>query len=252
MNTEIQTIPQSEINSMAKAIADSGLFGVKDEKHALALMLVAQAEGLHPATAARDYHIIQGRPALKAEALLSRFQASGGCVKWPVYEQDKVAGIFSHPKGGEVEISWTLKMAEDAGLFTTTNGIRLQKIHNGMEKGNWHKYPRQMLRARCVSEGVRTVYPSVTGGMYVTEEVEQFDEPKAPRKPISTEATVINEKPTLTEDHPKWKSVVKSLMKKTYTLEQMKGAYNMSPEIESLLINITETTTEGEIANEQV
>jgi hypothetical protein len=54
---------------MASAIAKSGLFGMKTPDQALALMLIAQAEGMHPAIAARDYHVIQadqrlrGRPA---------------------------------------------------------------------------------------------------------------------------------------------------------------------------------------------
>ena len=48
--------------------AESG-FG--DE--ALALMLVSYAEGRHPALAARDYDIIQGRPAKKSEAMLRDF-----------------------------------------------------------------------------------------------------------------------------------------------------------------------------------
>ena len=56
----------NEMEQMAQAIAKSGLFGMKDTNSVLALMAVAQAEGLHPATAARDFHIIQGRPALKA------------------------------------------------------------------------------------------------------------------------------------------------------------------------------------------
>ncbi len=59
-------IPYQEMEKMATVIANSGLFGVKNPVQALALMLVAASEGLHPATAARDYHVIQGRPALKA------------------------------------------------------------------------------------------------------------------------------------------------------------------------------------------
>jgi len=78
-------VPFGEMQGMAEAIAKSGLFGMKDTNSVLALMAVAQAEGLHPATAARDYHIIQGRPALKADAMLARFQAAGGKVDWKIY-----------------------------------------------------------------------------------------------------------------------------------------------------------------------
>jgi hypothetical protein len=35
----------------------------------------------------------------------------------------------------------------------------------------WKKYPRQMLRSRVISEGVRTVYPGATSGLYEENEV---------------------------------------------------------------------------------
>ena len=66
----------TDMSQMAEAIAKSGLFGMKDTNSVLALMAVAQAEGMHPATAARDFHIIQGRPALKADAMYSLLLSS--------------------------------------------------------------------------------------------------------------------------------------------------------------------------------
>ena len=48
-----QLIPVNEVQTMAIAVAKSGLFGMKTPEQALALMLVAQSEGLHPARAAR-------------------------------------------------------------------------------------------------------------------------------------------------------------------------------------------------------
>ena len=50
-----------EVQQLATSIARSGLFGMKTPEQALALMMIAQAEGRHPALAARDYDIIQGR-----------------------------------------------------------------------------------------------------------------------------------------------------------------------------------------------
>ena len=75
-------VPYQDMERMAAVIAQSGLFGVKNQTQALALMLLAQAEGMHPATAARDYHVIQGKPSLKADTMLARFQAAGGKVDW--------------------------------------------------------------------------------------------------------------------------------------------------------------------------
>ena len=158
-------VPVDQIERMAVSVARSGLFGVKTSDQAMALMLIAQAEGLHPAIAARDYHVINGRPALRADAMLARFQAAGGKVEWGEYTDTRVVGKFSHPSGGSVEIAWTTKMAQDAGL--TRNPT-------------WKSYPRQMLRSRCISEGIRTVFPGVLVGTYTPEEVE--DMAPAPRQ----------------------------------------------------------------------
>ena len=149
-------IPYQEMEKMAAVIANSGLFGVKNPVQALALMLVAASEGLHPATAARDYHVIQGRPALKADAMLAKFQAAGGKVEWHEYGATSCKATFSHPQGGKVTIEWTFEMAKAAGLTG---------------KDVWKQYPRAMLRARVISEGIRTVYPAVLCGMYAPEEV---------------------------------------------------------------------------------
>jgi len=157
-------VPFQEMQGMAESIAKSGLFGMKDTNQVLALMAVAQAEGLHPATAARDYHVIQGRPALKADAMLARFQQAGGKVDWKVYTDKEVTGLFSHPNGGSLELTWTIKQANDIGLVKPGSG--------------WQKYPRAMLRSRCISEGIRTVYPGCVVGTYTPEEVEEFEPPK--------------------------------------------------------------------------
>jgi hypothetical protein len=165
--TQSQTFPIAEIHAMAEAVAKSKLFGMKTVDECMALMLIAHAEGLHPAIAARDYHIIQGRPTLKADAMLARFQTAGGTVKWGEYTDKKVVGTFSHPQGGSVTVEWTMEMAVNAGLT---------------KNPTWKQYPRQMLRARTVSEGIRTVFPGVVVGCYTPEEIEDTMPPTKPEK----------------------------------------------------------------------
>jgi hypothetical protein len=155
-------VPVSEIERMAASVAKSGLFGMKTPEQAMALMLIAQAEGMHPAKAVQEFHIINGRPALKADAMLARFQAAGGSVRWGTYTEQAVSGVFTHPQGGSVEIEWTYAMAERAGLT---------------KNPTWRQYPRQMLRARVVSEGIRTVFPGVVVGAYTEEEAQDMAPP---------------------------------------------------------------------------
>lgn len=157
--TTPQPAPVSELEIMANHIVKSGLFGIRKIEEAVSLMLIAQAEGRHPATIASEYNIILGRPALKADAILARFQSAGGKVEWSEYTDECVAGTFSHPAGGSLKVDWDMNRAKAAGLGT---------------KDNWKKYPRQMLRARVISDGVRGVYPAVLQGFYTPEEVQDF------------------------------------------------------------------------------
>jgi len=148
-----------EIMRMAETIAKSRLFGVTQVDQVVALMLMAEAEGRHVASAMQDYSVIQGKPSLKAEAMLARFQQAGGKVKWTCLTDERVAAIFSHAQCEPVEIDWDMARAKQAQLA------------NPM----WKKYPRQMLRARVISEGVRTAYPGVLGGLYAPEEQIDFE-----------------------------------------------------------------------------
>jgi hypothetical protein len=150
---------------MASAMAKSGLFGMKTPDQALALMLVAQAEGQHPATIAQDYDIIQGRAARKTHSVLARFQAAGGKIEWQGLSDTEAVAVFSHPQGGSLRMIWTIDQARKAGLTG---------------KDNWKNYPRAMLRARVIAEGVRAVYPAAIGGLLVSEEAQ--DMPPAPPK----------------------------------------------------------------------
>ena len=152
------TIPAmtvSDVERVATAIAKGGLFGSKDPNAVLTLCLLAQAEGQHPAVVFRDYHIIQGKPAKKAEAMLRDFINAGGKIEWHKLTDECADATFSHPGGGSARIEWTMKRAQTAGINTPM----------------WKKYPRQMLRSRVISEGVRTVYPGATSGLYEESEV---------------------------------------------------------------------------------
>lgn len=181
MPNELAIVPFDELQRMGMAIAKSALFGLKTPEQAIALMLVAQAEGRHPALAARDYHIIQGIPAKKTEAMHRDFLAAGGKIEWHSLT-DKIAdATFSHAQGGSARIVWTMDTAATAGLSG---------------KDNWKKHPRQMLRCRVLSEGVRTVYPAATSGMYVPEEVADFAKDVTPEEAAADAVDTVASKGT--------------------------------------------------------
>jgi hypothetical protein len=160
-HTASSPLSYGDLERLAASIAQSGLFGIKTKDQAIAMMMIAHAEGRHPALAARDYDIIQGRPAKKAEAMLRDFFEAGGRVEWHALTDQMADATFSHPRGGTARISWDMARATQAQLSG---------------KDMFKKFPRQMLRSRTVSEGVRTVWPLATSGMYVPEELRDMPE----------------------------------------------------------------------------
>jgi len=200
-----ELIPFQDVQGMASAIARSGLFGMKTPEQALALMLVAQAEGQHPATVTQDYDIIQGKAARKTHSVLARFQQMGGVVEWHELTDSVADATFSHKSGGRLRMTWTIEQAKRANL---TN------------KDNWKNYPRAMLRARCIAEGIRAIYPAALGGMLVSEEAQDLPAGEKDMGPAEVVTTAPAQKPqnvlpAYTEEQfeslfPKWRERIES------------------------------------------
>jgi hypothetical protein len=148
----------------AESAVKSKFYGFTNADQLLPLMMVAQSQGRPFVSVVEEYSVIQGRPALKAEAMLARFQRAGGHIRWTELSDQRVAAIFSHPQCDPVELDWDMDRARQAGLAG---------------RGPWKTYPRAMLKARVISDGVRTAYPACLGGLYCPEEVQDFDPPTA-------------------------------------------------------------------------
>ena len=155
-----EVVPFTELDGLSAKLAVSGLFAGKTKEQIFSLLMLAHAEGVHPMTAMRDFDIIQGRPAKKAEAMHRSFLAAGGSVVWNKLDDTVADGTFAHPQGGSARIVWDMERVKKA------------EIKN---EAMYKKYPRAMLRSRCISEGVRTVYPAATSGLYEPGEVKGME-----------------------------------------------------------------------------
>lgn len=175
----------SDIKAMATAAAESGMFpAIKTPQAAFTLMMLCQAEGLHPIQALRRYHIIEGMPAMRAEAILATFQERGGVDEWTSSSETEAEATFTAPGKSPKRVRWTLEDARRAQLEG---------------RPNWKKYPRQMLRARVISEGIRLAMPSVVVGIYTPEEVQDFamddrrgPQPMPPPAPPANQAAIVD------------------------------------------------------------
>lgn len=184
MSNEI--IPYQELRTMAVDVFKSGMFPtMKTPEQAMSLMLLAQAENLHPMTAMRRFHIMSdGKPSMRADAMLAAYRAKGGKVIWLTDAADARAQrgkwVF---EGVEQEIGYTIDEAERAGYLTK-------------QGTNWYKDRASQLRARVITRAVRMLCPEVVVGIYTPEELEDVKATdNAPLKPVpaaQAEATVVS------------------------------------------------------------
>ncbi len=174
----------AEVQAMADAVAASGLFAcAKTPQTAFALMMLCQAEGIHPMQAVRRYDIVNGKVALKADTMLAEFQNRGGKVTWVKVNSAACEAIFHAPGITDpVTVTWTIGDAERAGLAGKT--------------GPWTQYPRAMLRARVISEGIRMTMPGVVVGLYTPEEVQDFAEVKPTAPPKAQPQPALSAEPS--------------------------------------------------------
>jgi len=75
-------------------------------------------------------------------------------------DSESAKAEFTHPSSGSFEYEYTVQDATEAGLIN---------------KDNWKKNLKAMLRARCTSAGIRMSYPRCLNNMYTADEVQDFD-----------------------------------------------------------------------------
>lgn len=174
--------PISELMSMAKAFAESGMFAdTKSAAQAIVKIQAGQEIGIPPFAAMTGIHIISGKPTIGAGLIASRVKGSGK-YDYKVVQQDEKACSIDFYQGKEMigNSTFTIEEARKAGTK------------------NMDKFPKNMLFARAISNGVKWYCPDVfSGPVYVPEEMEQQQEKTedvevevitVPKRPLSEKA----------------------------------------------------------------
>lgn len=179
MQNEIAKLSGSEIMSMGKAFAESGMFpDIKSAAQAVVKIQAGAEIGIPPFAAMSGIHIIQGKPTIGAGLIASSVKASGKYDYRVMQQDEKVCSIdFYQGKEKIGNSTFTIEDAKKAGTK------------------NLDKFPKNMLFARAISNGVKWFCPDVfSGPVYVPEEMEQVTEDvphtevKPPAKPVGAKA----------------------------------------------------------------
>ena len=167
--------PMSAIKTLGRSIFLSGIFGLDKPEQGEILAMQCMVEKKSPLELARTYHFIQGQLAIRADALLAKFHQAGGSVDWTERTDEKVRATF---RKGTAFADIVADMKEYVG-----NGTALGK--DKQLKDNWKKWPRRMLTARAISEGVRLIAPECCFGTYTVEELDA-----TPSRPYARQNTL--------------------------------------------------------------
>jgi hypothetical protein len=140
--------------TVAKMLAESGFFGeVRDAGKALAKILAGQELGMGPIASLMGVYYQQGKVSYSANIMAAAVKKNGQYTYRVRHHDDERCSLefFTRSSGGWESIGtsdFTMEDAERAGLTT------------GANKHNWKNYPRNMLFARAMSNGVKWHTPS--------------------------------------------------------------------------------------------
>ena len=160
MNTQlttVTTINTTDIMNISKAFYESGMFtDIKSVAQAMVKISAGQEIGIPPFAAMTGIHIIQGKPTIGAGLIASRLKGSGKYDYRVVEASEKVCSIDFYQ--GNTKIGNSTFTIEDARKALTKN---------------IDKFPKNMLFARAISNGVKWYCPDIfSGPVYVPEEMQ--------------------------------------------------------------------------------
>lgn len=131
---------------------------------AIAAAILTGAElGLGPMESMRSIHMVEGRPTMSAELMLARARSQGVRTWWARTDAEIATLEMQLPGDARIQqMSYSMADAQRAGLAG---------------RGNWSKFPANMLRARCTSAAIRAFCPEVLGasGVYEADSGELSD-----------------------------------------------------------------------------
>jgi len=127
----------------------------------LACVAMGRELGLGDMVALRTIHVIDGRTALSAEAMVALVRQRGHSIQGNFSADSCTVTGKRADNGDEMTVTWTKQMAIDAGLAN---------------KSNWKSYAPAMLWARAVSQLSRMLFADCfAGSTHTPEEISDGD-----------------------------------------------------------------------------
>ena len=189
MSTELvklQAMPiatMGEMYEIGKLLAQTQLFGTSNPAEGFVIAAMCQQEGLSYMSYMQTYHMIKGKVSKRADKIQADFMKMGGELE--IVQKDEKGSViklsFKHIKYTSSCI-WEEIKGEP---FVSTKDKNGQTVFK--EKYATPRSRMQMMWARAISDGVRTVCPEAVAGFYTPEETDDFAGNVDAGKPITAE-----------------------------------------------------------------
>jgi len=149
--------------SIAETFYNSGMFvDIKSSSQAMVKIMAGQEFGIPPFAAMSGIHLIQGKPTIGAGLMAQRVKKSGKYTYNVLQLNDAICEIefIKLPKTILGKSTFTIEDAKKAGTK------------------NIDRFPKNMLFARAISNGVRWFTPDIYDSVvYVPEEMQEAEQP---------------------------------------------------------------------------
>lgn len=157
-NKDLMPTSVPEISTLGKLFFESGMFAdIKSAAQAVVKISAGREIGIPPFAAMSGIHIIQGKPSIGAGLMASMVKGSGKYDYKVVKQDEKICSIDFYQ--GKDMIGNSTFTIEDAKKAQTKN---------------IDKFPKNMLFARAMSNGVKWYTPDVFAGpVYTPEEMNE-------------------------------------------------------------------------------
>lgn len=162
-----------EMKVWADTIIESGLLpdSISEPEQVIVIVQHGRELGLTPHVALNNIHIIAGRPVVSSSMLGALLKRAG--VEWKITkdfvaeEEDRVTSYVFY---------WKSKITD--GVMEAEHSITWKQmtLAGYTSKHNWNKYPKEMMRARCLSSGVRALFPEILMGFHSDLEINDVAE----------------------------------------------------------------------------
>ena len=138
----------------------------------MAVVKTGSELGMPAMVSINNINVIQGRTVISASMMGALLKESGvEYIFTRDYDKEKETGKITT----EMEFEWISKITGNpkTSKFAVTWGQF--KLAGYTEKPNWKKYPKEMMRSRCMTSAIRYLFPEVllrsAGGLYSDVEI---------------------------------------------------------------------------------